>query len=191
MSASPLAEQLEALRPTLLRFARLQLRQAQDAEDAVQDTLLAALEGQAGFSGKAQLKTWVIAILRNKLIDRIRKYGREMPLDDADDAESFDVLFDASGHWIDPPRAWGNPEATLSQAQFYDVLEVCVTALPEKQARAFTMHTVLGFEADEICKVLGLSASNYWVLLYRARMRLRECLELKWFGQQTKGRVCA
>lgn len=177
--------ELNRIRPTLMRFAVLQLRDEQSAEDVVQDTLLAALEGRERFSGRSQLKTWVVAILRNKIVDRIRQRSREAPLPDLaeDDGDAFDALFAADGHWQEKPAAWGNPEASLQQSRFYDVMELCMKALPENLARVFTMREILEMETEEICKELKISTSNCWVALYRARMRLRECLQLKWFGE--------
>jgi len=179
--------ELQHLRPTLLRFALLHLRDEQSAEDVVQDTFLAALQGHGKFAGRAQLKTWLVAILRNKIVDRIRQRGREAPLpgldEDEGDADAFDALFAADGHWQEKPAAWGNPEASLQQSRFYDVLELCMKALPENLCRVFTMREILEMETEEICKELHISTSNCWVVLYRARMRLRECLQLRWFGE--------
>lgn len=183
MDSTVFERELQNMRPTLLRFAVLQLRNEVLAEDVVQETLLSALEGRAGFSGRAQLKTWVITILRNKIIDHLRRASREAPLpitDDEGDAD-FDALFDGSGHWQEPPGDWGDPAAVLEQRGFYEVVELCLKALPENIARVFTMREVLGFETDEICKELRITASNCWVVLYRARMRLRECVQLRWF----------
>jgi len=178
--------ELERARPTLMRFAVLQLRDEQSAEDVVQDTLLAALQGRDGFTGKAQLKTWLVSILKNKIVDRIRQRSREAPLpalnEDDDENDAFDALFAADGHWQEKPAAWGNPEASLQQSRFYDVMELCMKALPENLCRVFTMREILEMETEEICKELKISTSNCWVVLYRARMRLRECLQLRWFG---------
>lgn len=184
MSEPELQQDLQKLRPTLLRFAMLQLRDEAAAEDVVQETLLAALEGKSSFSGRSQLKTWAVSILRNKIVDLMRRGSREgkLPLVDEQGDEDFDALFDGSGHWQEPPGDWGDPADVLEQRGFYDVLESCMNALPENVARVFTMREVLGFETEEICKELKMSTSNCWVVLYRARMRLRECLQLRWFS---------
>ena len=184
MTPPALQQELQNIRPTLLRFAMLQLRNEAMAEDVVQETMLAALEGKSAFSGRSQLKTWVVSILRNKIVDHLRRASREgsLPLvDDQGDAD-FDALFNGSGHWQEKPTDWGDPAAVAEQRGFYEVLEWCMQSLPENIARVFTMREVLGFETDEICKELKISASNCWVVLYRARMRLRECLQLRWFG---------
>jgi RNA polymerase sigma-70 factor (ECF subfamily) len=178
--------ELSRLRPTLMRFAVLQLRDEQSAEDVVQDTMLAALQGRESFSGRAQLKTWLTSILKNKIVDRIRQRSREAPLPELDEevGDEFDSLFVPNGHWQEKPTAWGNPEASLQQSRFYDVMELCMKALPENLCRVFTMREILEMETEEICKELKISTSNCWVVLYRARMRLRECLQLRWFGEE-------
>lgn len=176
---------LNRLRPTLMRFAVLQLRDEQSAEDVVQDTLLAALQGRERFAGRAQLKTWLISILKNKIVDRIRQRSREAPLPETGDneAEDFDALFAEDGHWREAPADWGDPARALEQGRFFEVLELCMKALPENLARVFLMREILEMETEEICKELQISSSNCWVVLYRARMRLRECLQLRWFGE--------
>lgn len=178
---------LSRLRPTLMRFAVLQLRDQQAAEDVVQDTLLAALQGRERFAGRAQLKTWLLSILKNKIVDRIRQRSREAPLpvvgEHACETDDFDALFAADGHWQEAPADWGDPEKSLEQGRFFDVLELCMKALPENLSRVFLMREILEMETEEICKELSISSSNCWVVLYRARMRLRECLQLRWFGE--------
>jgi RNA polymerase sigma-70 factor (ECF subfamily) len=137
------------------------------------------------FAGRAQLRTWVVAILKNKIVDRIRQRCREAPLPEAGDneAEDFDALFADDGHWREPPADWGDPAKALEQGRFYEVLELCMQALPENLARVFLMREILEMETEEICKELAITSSNCWVVLYRARMRLRECLQLRWFGK--------
>ncbi len=176
--------QIERLRAYLLRYASLQLRNPEAAEDAVQETLLAALAaGEAAFGGRSNLRTWLTGILKHKIVDTIRRQSRERPSQEFDpDSESeFDALFDSSGHWQEMPDAWEHPEGALQQKQFLGALEACLAALPERTARAFMMREHLGFETPEICKELGISATHCWVTLHRARMALRLCLEMNWF----------
>jgi RNA polymerase sigma-70 factor, ECF subfamily len=183
---SPLPEQLEAMRPALLRFAQLQLRNNALAEDAVQDTLLAVLEKPERFAGQSSLRTYVTGILKFKIIDTLRLSNRERqlePQDDQSDDELIDALFVADGHTRDMPRRWGEPEATLEQQDFFRVLELCLEKLPVNTARIFMMREWLELDTDEICKELGITTANAWVMLYRARLRLRECLDLNWFGR--------
>jgi RNA polymerase sigma-70 factor (ECF subfamily) len=176
-------KQVEDLRPYLLRYASLQLRDAAAAEDAVQETLLAALAGEAGFAGRANLRTWLTGILKHKIVDTIRRQSRERPAAEAgteEGEEEFDGLFTARGHWQEMPDAWEQPEQALNQRQFLAALEACLRALPERTARVFMMREHLGLETAEICKEAGISATHCWVLLHRARMALRLCLETNW-----------
>lgn len=176
---------LAALRPALLKIARLQLRNDTWAEDVVSETLLAALEGGRDFAGQSQLKTWVVGILKHKIIDQFRKGGREISLEaqvEAAQVESFDELFDATDHRVSQPLDWGDPETSFSRVQFFEVLQLCVDQLPANLARVFMMREWLGMETAEICKELAVTSTNCFVLLFRARMRLRECLEMRWFA---------
>jgi RNA polymerase sigma-70 factor (TIGR02943 family) len=181
--------ELNALRPDLLRFARLQLRDAGAAEDAVQETLLATLTGSHSFESRSSYKTWLISILRNKIIDIIRDQGREVPAssladDEAGDEQLADTLFDRRGHWQAEarPARWADPEASFEQKQFWAVFEACLDRLPAKAARVFMMREFLGLETEEICKETGMSTSNCWVVLHRARQGLRTCLDTRWFA---------
>jgi RNA polymerase sigma-70 factor (TIGR02943 family) len=177
------ARQVEALRPQLIRFARVQVRNDAWAEDAVSETLLAALERPQSFAGQSQLKTWLVGILKHKIIDQLRRHSREVSASsDADDEDIDDLIFASDGHYREMPQDWGNPEAAFNQRQFFVVLEACVDQLPNKLGRAFLMREWLELEADEICKELSITPTNMWVMLHRARMRLRECLQANWFA---------
>ncbi len=177
------ARQVQALRPQLIRFARTQLRNDAWAEDAVSDTLLAALEKPQSFGGQSQLKTWLVGILNHKVIDQLRRHAREATVLSGDDAEDLDEqLFAPDGHWREMPQSWGDPEQQFREQQFFQVLEACVQHLPPTQARVFMMREWLELETDEICKELQITPTNLWVLLHRARLRLRECLNQGWFG---------
>lgn len=178
-------EKLAALRPQFLRFARLQLRSAAAAEDAVQEALLAAIEGASGFAGAASVKTWAFSILRNKIIDEIRRRTREpaFSLPEPDDiGADVDALFAPDGHWAEMPASWGDPQQSLEQKRFWEVFEACLDGVAAKPGRVFMMREFLGLSTEEICKELTISASNCWVLLHRARLALRECLALRWFN---------
>jgi RNA polymerase sigma-70 factor (ECF subfamily) len=170
---------VEGERSYLLRYASLQLRDWHAAEDVVQETLLAALAGEAGFGGRSNLRTWLTGILKHKIVDAIRRLTRESAI--VEDEGEFDALFDERGHWIDMPAAWENPDASLEQKQFFSALEECLARLPAKTARVFMMREHLGYETGDICKELGVTPTHCWVLLYRARMALRECLQQNWF----------
>lgn len=155
---------IASLRPDLLRFAQLQLRDAALAEDAVQDALTAAITGDHQFAGRSAVKTWVFGILRNKIVDLIRQDSRSTNLSALIDAEgealdeAYDALFKANAHWhpATRPSVWRDPEDSLQDQQFWTVFEVC--------------------------QELSLTTSNCHVILHRARNGLRRCLENGWFA---------
>jgi len=148
--------QLERQRPYLLRFAALQLRDPNAAEDAVQETLVAALAGEANFAGRSNLRTWLTGILKHKIIDSIRRAAREPTAGAAlDDEAAFDPLFRTDGHWKQRPTTWDEPQGALEQKQFLGVLEQCLARLPEKTARVFMLREHLGLDTEEICKELA------------------------------------
>ncbi|PTD95348.1 sigma-70 family RNA polymerase sigma factor [Pseudothauera lacus] len=180
---------LSELHRDMLRFARLQLRDAELAEDAVQEAIEAALMNAATYAGTATLKTWVFGILRNKIIDILRR-GSRSPLlstvigsDNDDEDGAIDALFRANGHWHpgSRPAAWAAPEESLENKQFWAVFEACLDHLAENVARVFMMREMLGLETAEICAELGITANNCHVILHRARTGLRGCLESNWF----------
>jgi len=173
-------------RPYLLRFARLQLRNDTWAEDAVSETVLAALAKPQTFDNRSQLKTWLVGILKHKVIDALRHHSREvsgLESTDEDDSDPLEYLgFKADGHFSQAPAEWGNPEQQFSSRQFFEVLDACTNKLPASQSRLFLMREWLELSSEEICKELGLTPTNLYVQLHRARLRLRECLELNWFA---------
>ena len=180
MDAATFAAEIETHRRYLMRIAQLQLRDGDLAQDVVQDTLVAALTGAAGFDGRSSLKTWLTGILKHKIVDAIRrKQKAPVPLAALDDV---DALFRPNGAWDAPPADWGDPEAALNQREFFDVMEFCLEKLPPQTGRVFVMREVMGLESEEICKELAITANNLWVILYRARMALRACLEKHWFA---------
>lgn len=180
---------IEALRHDMLRFATLQLRDITSAEDAVQEALSAAFVARSQFKGRAQIKTWIFSILRNKIVDILRARTRHptqsLTLDDGSDDE-LNELFDENGHWRnqDRPSDWGQPEAAFSNDQFWQVFEVCLNTMKENIARVFMMREFLGLDTAEICTELSISESNCWVILHRARGRLRLCLEKNWINSE-------
>lgn len=178
---------IDALRPTLLRLAQLQLRNTAWAEDAVSETLLAALEGAARFGGQSQFKTWVVGILKHKVLDQLRLRKREVAYDTDDEGEALeDLVFAADGHFRTMPQVWDTPTEALQQQQFFEVLEACMDALPGQIGRVFLMREWLELDTEAICQELRISSTNVWTMLHRARMRLRECLQLNWFGNPAR-----
>jgi RNA polymerase sigma-70 factor (TIGR02943 family) len=176
------AQTVQSHRVYLLRFAKLQLRNDAWAEDAVSETVLAALSKPQNFAHRSQLKTWLVGILKHKVVDQIRANARMTSISaHDDDGEDLDAhLFDASGHFIDAPSDWGNPEQTLGQQEFFKLLEACLEKLPPALGRVFLMREWLELSCEEVCKDMQITSTNLYVQLHRARARLRECLELTW-----------
>jgi len=178
---------LNDLRKQMVRFATLQLSNSHLAEDAVQEALLGALKNAKSFAGRAALKTWVFAILKNKIADTLRQKQRMVDasslLREDEDGEDFSELFNRKGFWQEDekPASWGNPQASLHQHQFWKVFEVCLEALPGNQARVFMMKEFVELDSHEICSTVGITLTNLNVMLHRSRLRLRECLENNWF----------
>lgn len=177
---------LQDLRQQMIKFAFLQLSSLPQAEDVVQEALTSAFQHLDSFKGRAAFKTWVFAILKNKTIDVIRQKSRLVAMTelfkDEESELSIDALFDASGHWhkYEAPQAWQSPEEMMEQADFWIIFEACLNHLPAKYAQVFMMREVIELSSNEICSKLELSISNFNVLMYRSRTRLRECLENKW-----------
>lgn len=182
------ADYVQRLRRDMLRFARLQLRDDQQAEDAVQEALAAALAGCERFASGASLKTWVLSILKNKILDifRLRARRREQAFDEGVEPHQPDIQghFDETGHWAQEakPADWSDPERALASRQFWVVFEACLTRLPEVPARAFMMRELMGLETPDICGELGITANHCGVLMHRARLGLRACLAERWFN---------
>lgn len=178
---------LATLRTQMLKFARLHLSDASQAEDAVQEALIGAWQGGQRFAGRSAFRTWVFGILKHKVADVLRHRQREVDagslLKEAEE-ETLDDFFDARGHWLaeSRPEGWQAPEQSLHQQQFWAVLEVCLDGMPAKQGRVFMMREFMGFDTDDICLQVGITQANFFVLMHRARLRLRECLGQRWFA---------
>jgi RNA polymerase sigma-70 factor, ECF subfamily len=195
---SPIQPQFNTValhRPYLYRYALSRLRRTDTADEVVQDTLIAALESQATFRGDSALRTWLTGILKHKIVDWQRREARN-PLRasatrhvdlENEYEDTTDTLFDSAGGWVTPPSTWPDPEQSLENQQFRELLDRCLAALPAATARAFYLREVEGLSTAEICAELDISESNCWVMLYRARMSLRESLERRWFlKEQTR-----
>jgi len=173
----------------LFRYALVRLRDEVRAEDAVQETLLAALQHLDSYSGRSTERTWLTGILKHKVVDQIRRACREVPFEPSDaDLSEFDPLFERqdvfTDHWSDTlsPRIWHrSPEDAVQQDEFFGVLQQCIRKLPVRVAHVFTMREMDEIDTEEICQLLELSASNFWVMMHRARMSLRRCIEINWF----------
>ena len=173
----------------LYRFTLARVKDPSIAEDLVQETFLAALKARKNFQGRSTARTWLIAILKHKIVDYIRKRVREQTSDKVESIfnaaanDPVDTSFNDKGDWRVRPSKWAvDPRKLYEQKEFMDVLYHCLGELPERQAEAFMMREIDGFSTEEIRKVLNISATNSWVMLYRARMWLRRCLEKNWLN---------
>lgn len=164
----------------LFRFARRRLYTDELAEDAVQECLLAAIRSRAGYGGMSSERTWLTGILKHKIVDLIRRQAREVTAPGGageDDSGDWEALFDRSGHWVSPLREWGDPVAELEKSRIRQALDECFRRLKPALARIFSLRELSGLSNQEICNELGITPTNAWVMLHRARLSLRECLD--------------
>lgn len=174
----------------LYRYALARLGDPARAEDLVQDTLVAAFESRHRFEGRAKESTWLIGILKHKVIDVLRVQGREVATDFDAAAELLDgnSMFDGSGHWQSDVKPWANPDQALEQDAFLAALDRCIEALPKRAGDAFRMREWHDLDTEEICSALDIdTANNLFVILSRARARLRDCLDTHWFQKNPEG----
>ena len=186
LTGATLTIEFEALaehRTYLMKVARLELRDEHLAEDCVSDALTQAYEHRAKFRGDSSLRTWLTSILKNRIIDLLRKQWREQPIEESASGEQeIDDIFDESGHYAHMPSEVRDPAELCQQDGFLVAVQRCVDRLPKRIGQVFVLREVFGSDTKELCKDLGLTTSNVWVQLYRARMMLRTCLEKTGFG---------
>jgi RNA polymerase sigma-70 factor (ECF subfamily) len=170
----------------LYRFALLRVKDPDVAQDLVQDTLVSALEGLERFKGGSSVRTWLIGILKHKIIDYFRKSAREIVSTDLDglEGETDDETFNRWGQWRRSPSKWlDTPDNLMENKEFWGVFVRCLDGLTPTFRRAFSLREMDGLKSDEICKILGVTATNLWVILHRARGKLRNCLDDNWFRE--------
>jgi len=170
----------------LYRYALVRVRSESTAEDLVQETLLSGLQAFARFSGKSTVRTWLVGILKHKIIDHFRKHAREKTsLNEDENAEGLLAYqFDQQGHWQVKLIEWGTPEQSMTDEQFWQAFNECLTRLPQRMADLLLLRTVDGLETEECCALLGFETDNQvWVTLSRTRVKLRQCLESNWFDK--------
>lgn len=173
---------LEEHGDALFRFALARLPGREQAEDAVQECLIAALSSRDSFRNEATERTWLFGILKHKLMDYYRHAGREVLLgDDADADALYLAFFDRNGSWREQPAAWHSPDSDIEREQFWSMLNHCIDGLPGSLGATMRMIEVDEQDSDEVCNALGISATNLWVRLHRARLKLRDCVERSWF----------
>ena len=180
----------------LFKYAMFRLRDSAAAEDAVQETFLAALKAYERFQGRGSERTWLVGILKHKITDHFRRITREAPIGEEQDegsehSEFFHGTGEWTGHWETDhaPSDWhATPAELLEQSDFFRVFNDCLSPLSQRTASAFTLREVDGLTSEEICEALGITVNNLWVMLHRARLHLRNCLEINWFKRETGGR---
>ena len=177
---SMIADQIATHRPMLVRVARQRLRNDAWAEDAASETLVVALDKPHAYSGRSSVRTWLLGILKHKVVDQIRRHTRECQFDTSydDEPEIGDSPDPTYGDTAEPRAGWGDPVQWLSRRQFMEHLERCMRKLPAQQARAVMLRDCMEEETGEICNELGVTSNNLTVMLHRARGTLRASLHM-------------
>lgn len=161
------------------RYAIAQIKDPDQTEELIQETLVAALAAGGRFRAESTERTWLVSILQHKIVDHIRRRRRAGP--DARVAAWDEGVFDAKGKWLVSPRAWPrNPDQALADPEFRRDYEACLRQLPVGLAEAFELRDVREQGAGAVCVALSITANNLWVRLHRARALLRRCLAAKW-----------
>jgi len=173
----------------LFRFALLRVNSRELAEDLVQETFLSALKAFGSFNRRSSLRTWLVAILKNRIIDHYRKTSAKTVWKESDfKAPEDDPDFDANGRWRDGqgPAEWElQPDHQFRQSEFFAILRACLKLVPALASSVFSLREIDGMPSRQICEQLNITQSNLWVLLHRARKSLRACLERNWFDINT------
>jgi RNA polymerase sigma-70 factor (ECF subfamily) len=166
----------------LFQFAFVRLRNRAAAEDAVQETFLAGIKALDRYDGKTPVRYWLRGILRHKVVDYIRIASREIVPEASDGEDITDsITFKAFGIPTPNPPPWTfDPKHAFEQKEFWEMFYVCMSKLPDAMGLAFTLRELEGISTEEICKEMKLKPNNLWVVLHRARMQLKACIESKW-----------
>ena len=167
----------------LYNYTIVRVNDSDLAKDIVQDTFFAGLKSAKNFEGKSSERTWLVSILKRKIIDYYRKTNSKKG--QAEVRMNFYSDGDNEGDWIEErvPKTWENEaEKSIENKELNQQLASCIAALPEKYRLVFTMKTIQDFDTEEVCNELEISASNMWVLIHRARTQLRKCMEDNWFN---------
>lgn len=182
---------IERYSDVLFSYTISRINKREVAEDLVQETFFSALKGRDSYLGNASEKTWLISILKRKIIDHYRKKStqNELNIFDKDSTDDFmNHFFDKEGgyqgHWTEgtSPQEWRKDfQTSVESDEFNSILKNCLGKLPEKSSAVFTLKNMEDLDSDEICKELQITPSNYWVLMHRAKLQLRECMEKNWF----------
>jgi RNA polymerase sigma-70 factor (TIGR02943 family) len=178
-----LTEWVESYTDDLYSWALHKVSDAELAQDLVQDTFLAAAEKIDGFKGDSAPKTWLYSILNHKIIDHYRKKVRQ-PV--KVENQVFSTFFDEGGDWKVErrPKKWDEEEKghLLDDAEFQEVLNKCLDALPDKWNTCVKLKYLLSKNGEEICQELDITPTNFWQIIHRAKLQLRSCVEENWFS---------
>jgi RNA polymerase sigma-70 factor (ECF subfamily) len=166
----------------LFNYTITRVKDRETAQDLVQDTFFAGLKSMKNFKGEASERTWLVSILKRKIIDHYRKINSKKG--QAEVRMSFSNDPENEGDWLEQRVA--DPydktaEDTLENTELGSAIHNCLDKLPEKQAQVFKMKTILGYDTEAICNELNITASNLWVIIHRARTALAGCLEKNWY----------
>jgi RNA polymerase sigma-70 factor (ECF subfamily) len=175
----------------LYRYALLRLKDDASAQDAVQETFLAGIKGLDRFDGRVDVKYWLRGILRNKIVDHIRKSVREHPVDDREGMDIVDQFsFKTFGIGPRKPKPWQfDPHQEYEKSEFWEVFQQCLSRLKGNIQQVFVLKMLEGMPTDEVCKVLEIEPNHLWVLNHRARKQLKSCLEVHWDREEAPDHV--
>ncbi|HEX9749685.1 MAG TPA: sigma-70 family RNA polymerase sigma factor [candidate division Zixibacteria bacterium] len=179
----------------LYRMAYLRVRDRSAAEDIVQETLLAALRAWPHFQGASSVRTWLTGILKNKVVDHVRRTFQtetSEPVDESTERGTYGFTTEGRwvGHWDQRsgPVDWGDPHTLMENRRFWEALDRCLAKLPKRLAAVFALREIEQMDTAELCKTLEITPTNLWVMLHRARRQVRHCLEIHWLGHRRSDR---
>ena len=182
---------LESHGDYLFRYALVRVRDASVAEDLLQETLLAGVGGHQAHAGRSSERTWLIGIMKHKVIDHFRRVARnpqfQLSAEGDDESDCFEESGPWRGHWREnrAPNSWAvDASQCFESAEFWETLDRCLSQLPQQMSIAFTLREIDGLTSTEICEILNITPNNLWVLLHRSRCKLRELLEVNWFSRR-------
>ena len=171
----------------MYRYTLVRVRDQVMAEEIVQNTFFAALQSAGSFAGRSSEKSWLFGILKHKILDHFRevKKNQTYEISPPEDQDPFE--YDTSGHWKEMPGNWNlDPEKSAENQQLTQALAHCLDNLPEKLREVFVLKEIEGLDSEQICKDFNIKPTNLWVILHRARNRLKKCLETHWFHSNKK-----
>ncbi len=167
----------------LFRYALSRIHQREAAENLVQEALVAGFRARASFAGASSERTWLVGILKNKIVDHFRRHYRDRSLVEELTRRAPDPRFSRMGRWLKRPETWADePSGPAQRNEFWDAFRTCLSLMPRAMAQAFSLHEIDRMDGRSICDLMSITPSNLWVMLYRARMRLRDCLTARWFN---------